>query len=259
MIKERISTLEIVMVSLCIFVIAWISDNSILAMIEPLVWIIPVFFIQWQSACDRLAYKYDKRMINAFFVVFIVYVVIQLYWRFFTPYHEYTELGVVHLISTLPIFLAYLFKVKLSDLNWNITIKNIVFVVIMFVILREIPIFVAMGRGKEIFADITSLGFIKSFVIHLLYPSIVEEVIFRGYLLTGLISIGFKEDVSNVIQSLIFGFIHIIGKGELSVYIAMSCFVQVYIGFIFGRIYLNTKSLTPSLLLHALFDAYSVM
>lgn len=171
----------------------------------------------------------------------------------------YTRLGIIHFILTLPILLAGLFGLRISDFKWHFGLKDFLLVLILFFLLREIPFFLSVGKGKQVIETLFSLEFLNSIFVHFLYPSIVEEFVFRGLLLTGLLSVGVRSDISNIIQAFIFGFIHIIGKGDISITGFLSCFAQTYIGFIIGKLYLQTESLTPCLMLHALFDAFKIM
>ncbi len=107
---------------------------------------------------------------------------------------------------------------------------------------------------KTLLENTTNYFYMKNFIQKLYYPSIVEEVLFRGFFLSGLLAFGIREDKSNIIQSIIFGIIHVLSHNEVSIIIILSTSYQMYIGFILGKIYLRTKTLTPCIFLHALID-----
>jgi len=211
-----------------------------------------IFFKKYMTN-NNIDIKKKKGFLSAFVLIFIVYNGLFLFYRYGLHYNsnEYT-LNQHRLYIQLPIimtiFLGYLFNISLRDFNWNINFKSFLIVLLLFIpflFLKDMRIL--MENNRNFF-------YIRNFIQQLYYPGVVEEVIFRGYLLTGLLAYGVRKDKANVIQSIIFGLVHIYGSKDISIIVILSTSLQMFLGFIFGKIYLRTKSLTPGIILHALID-----
>jgi membrane protease YdiL (CAAX protease family) len=90
-----------------------------------------------------------------------------------------------------------------------------------------------------------------------LYPGVFEEVLYRGLLISGLKGFGFKDEHTNIIQAIIFGITHVISLGNVPFVFILHTASQVIAGYVLGKVYFRTKSLTPCILLHGLFDVFS--
>lgn len=197
--------------------------------------------------------KFDKRLLYGFMVILVGYLGIQLY--FSVRYDNLVEiftLNEIRLYYQLPLLLtlslAYLCKVKYRNLNWDVSIKELLLILLVFAPLLLVQNFDhLLSRNVDFF-------YIRNFIQQLYYPSIVEEVLFRGLLLTGLLSVHIREDRANIIQAIAFGLIHLLNHNEISIVSILLISLQTFIGYIFGKLYLKTKSLTPGIILHALID-----
>lgn len=86
---------------------------------------------------------------------------------------------------------------------------------------------------------------------------------FRGFLISGLLSFNMEKWKANIIQSVIFGLGHcfVVSKG-LGFHISALAAIlhtsqQMMIGYVLGKIYLKTNSLLPGIILHGLLDGVS--
>lgn len=203
---------------------------------------------------DHLAIKLTKKWIYTFTLAFTLYFVIQVsylhfgIWKNATTIQDYRW---IQLPIVCTIFSGIFFKVRLRDFNWSIDSKTILYVFALFAILK---------LSYVIATDLDSLRglpvnyFIRNFIQQLYYPSLAEEVIFRGFLLSGLLSVGMDASKANILQAILFGLIHVISPDGITLIAILSTSFQVYVGFLIGKIYLSTKSLTPCIILHALID-----
>lgn len=203
---------------------------------------------------DQLAIPNNKKMLHAFFLAFGLYFLILNGLSIFgvlekaNTIHDYR---LIQLPIILTIFSCALFRVRLRDFNWSINAKTLLSVFALFIILK---------LSYIVATDIDSLKgfpvdyFFRNFIQQIYYPSIVEEVIFRGFLLSGLLAIGIREPKANIIQALVFGLIHALPPNELTIISLLSTSMQMYIGYLIGKVYLSTKSLTPCIILHGLID-----
>lgn len=203
---------------------------------------------------DQLAIPHNKKILYAFFLAFGLYFLILNGFSIFgvlekaNTIHDYR---LIQLPIILTIFSCTLFKVRLRDFNWSINAKTLLTVFVLFGLLK---------LSYLVATDFNSLKalpvdyYFRNFIQQIYYPSIVEEVIFRGFLFSGLLSIGIREPKANIIQALVFGLIHALPPNELTLISLLSTSMQVYIGYLIGKLYLSTKSLTPCIILHALID-----
>ena len=95
---------------------------------------------------------------------------------------------------------------------------------------------------------------ILNFIYQCIYPGIFEETLYRGFLISGLKGLKLNESKCNVIQALIFGASHVNSWGSGSFIFLLHTAFQSLIGYLFGKLYFKTKSLTPCIILHGLFN-----
>ena len=150
---------------------------------------------------------------------------------------------------TLTLFISYFLKIKFTEFNWNISIKSFVLVLLAFII------YLVVSRGDAVFNININLKLLINFIHETLYPGIYEELLFRGLLISGLKSCGFSDDKCNVVQAVIFGLVHTGNFGIYSWISLLSTANQAMMGYVFGKVYFKTKSLTPCILLHGFVDA----
>lgn len=160
----------------------------------------------------------------------------------------------LHLIMTATLFISYLFNISFKDFNWGITFKNFLLILIIYIFYKGLNI-ISYNEVNILMFDKNN---IKNFIFHLIYqcfyPGIFEETLYRGFLVSGLRGLGLNENKSNVIQAVIFGASHLNSWGTgFSVFLLHTAF-QAIIGYMFGKLYFKTKSLTPCIILHGLFN-----
>lgn len=243
-----LSFMELVFLSVCLIFIFLVRTKYVLSFLFSLM-ILIVF--ENQITNYKVKLKKGKKFLYAFALVFFVYIIIQFFFNSVnTDHFTLNQLRLLFQVPlTMTIFLGYLFQARLNDFNWDITPKSFFIVVLLFILIESATILDLQTESKTI------SFYIKNFIQKLFYPSIIEEVLFRGLFINGLLAFNKREDSANIIQSFIFGIVHIIGYKELSIVILLSTSIQMFIGYIFGKIYIKTKSLTPCILLHALIDA----
>lgn len=203
---------------------------------------------------DQLTIPKNKKMLYAFFMAFGLYLLIL---NGFTVLGVFEKANTIHdyrliqLLLLLTITSCYLFKIRLRDFNWSIDAKTLVVVFAVFILLKlSFIVATDLDSLKGLPVDY----FFRNFIQHIYHPSLVEEVIFRGFLLSGLLAIGMKEFKANLIQAIAFGLIHALPPNELTLISVLSTSMQMYMGYLIGKLYLSTKSLTPCIILHALID-----
>ncbi len=150
--------------------------------------------------------------------------------------------------------------------------KNILLGVGSFTIFGIIVLFGAITLGNYVFdpsilfgnPDPSGAGFGWFLFIIMLIPGIWEEIAFRGVAIP-MLTKKYRVRTSLIISSVIFGFAHtfniiayiLIGLDPLSIlfYIGSQVIYATLLGFAFGYMYIKTKSLLPSIILHFLIDS----
>jgi hypothetical protein len=97
---------------------------------------------------------------------------------------------------------------------------------------------------KQEFLTLASQTDVFTFILLVIAAPILEELIFRGVILDGLLK-RYSPTKSILISSLLFGLVH------LNPWKFVTGFV---LGFFIGWVYNNTKSLTTSIIIHASFN-----
>jgi membrane protease YdiL (CAAX protease family) len=91
-------------------------------------------------------------------------------------------------------------------------------------------------------------------IVVALVAGVVEETIFRGYVMTSLADMGYGLFVQTLLSGLLFGLVHFYGFGGLSAALAVQG-VTLLLGIALAIIYLiGKRSLTPVIIGHALID-----
>jgi hypothetical protein len=236
---------EVVFLTVCSMIIGLVATNQIVFFLLAL---LILLLASGKLGANNNELIYDRRFLKAFLLVFATWYLLIILSRVIglegltnNQIRLYYQLP-----SILSILLMYVYGVKFSDFNWNLRVIDIVVVIMVFVLVEFYALFIEL--------DMT-LGLIfKSFVLHILYPSFVEEMIFRGLLLTGLLSLGVDIRRANLYQALLFGIMHVHMYEYILIISLLKSSVQVFMGYIFGKLYIESKSLTPCILLHSLLD-----
>lgn len=195
----------------------------------------------------------DKKYLFSFAIVFIVYTAILIYVSktgLVSNENSLLKNTVFLLPVNLTILIMFFFGLRFKDFSWRFTTKSLVLSIIIYIIIKPLTFILF---HPDMF-DVTLAHYGLNFVHNLYYPSFIEEIVFRGLLLTGLVHYGCSQGKANMIHAVIFGLIHIINKDQLNVVTILSTSMQTYIGYLFGRMYFYTKSLSPGILFHALFN-----
>jgi membrane protease YdiL (CAAX protease family) len=220
--------------------------------------ILAIYFVvimQAKFQNDSIEIPKDKAYIYAFITSFLLFLPLQIIFNalsFEKYFQNINQYRVYQIIITLTIFVCYIFKLKLSDFNWKITIEDIIIVFITFCLLKLLYVFLG---NPETLKKYDFYFLLRNFIQHIFYPSIVEEVIFRGFLLSALLTLNIRKDKANIFQAVIFGYSHASGYSDITIPVLFfSFFAQIFIGYLIGKIYLKNKSLTTCIILHALID-----
>ena len=121
--------------------------------------------------------------------------------------------------------------------------------IIGWTILYLMTIFMGLSFEDDILVGIMSndlLFFISTFLLVAVVTPIVEELLFRGFVLD-LLSEAYGKWTSIFISSIIFGLLHIFPFTILNAFCG---------GLIYGYIRIHTNSLWPPIILHALWNGH---
>jgi len=151
----------------------------------------------------------------------------------------------------IPFFIVYYIRKNKTDENkFNLIIQNkriIPFLIagtiaLLFGIISPIGTLIPMPESfKKVFIDSASQTGIFTFLLMVIAAPVLEELIFRGIILDGLLK-QYSPVKSILISSLLFGLVHLNPEQFVTGSI---------IGFFSGWVYYRTKSLSPSIIIHA--------
>lgn len=206
----------------------------------------------------------DKKALILFSIIYIcmICIVISLS-KFFSINNgtshnfKFTYICLIQLGITSMMFLSYLFGISLKNYNWKISLKWI-----LIILLINIPLEIISNtvfNNNFTFKNILNITFWGKYALsvlyHSLYPGLIEEVIYRGFLISGLKGMGLNDWKCNIIQAILFGIMHVFSYGNPSWMFLLTTATQVLLGYVLGKVYLKTKSLSPCILLHGLINA----
>lgn len=161
----------------------------------------------------------------------------------------------IHLLLLIILAVTYFNKRNPIRANFNVKAKYIIIIFIAFFIYKGFQALALRGYAFTPHSNISRYLAIVAW--NILYPALYEETLYRLYLISIFKYYKLSDLTANILQCLIFGIVHysIYPFKELGlVYTLMACSGQAFLGFIFGKIYIRTKSLTYPIILHVLFD-----
>ena len=133
------------------------------------------------------------------------------------------------------------------------------FFILMFVWVNITTlIFPSTQNGNEIMKEATNLTGISYFIMRILYGSliapIVEELVFRGLLMTALSKFK-KYYVDVVVSSTLFSLIHVLQYG----WVLTDFIVYAGAGLLFGMLFRYTRSVYWPMALHILWNTFLII
>jgi hypothetical protein len=205
---------------------------------------------------DNIKIPAIRNAIYPFIIIYVIHFAVSIIdyklGIFKSINNTFCKLAIVILIIST-IFISYFWGIKITSFNYKISIRMILFTLFIYSISYLSSLFGRVAHLHSIYDYIIILlNSLKTFI----QPAFVEEYIFRGLLISGLLSFGLDSFKTNMLQSLLFGIVHINQYPQLGILCFIPTIAQVLVGFILGKIYLKTNSLTPCIIFHALFDIY---
>jgi uncharacterized protein len=155
------------------------------------------------------------------------------------------------LIVGIPLFIAYLIRRRLTNNNsFNLRMENIR--IIPYIIIGSVVLLIGIASPignlipmpeslEKYFMDFGSQTGIFTFLLFVIAAPILEELLFRGIILEGLLG-RYSPLISIILSSLLFGLSH------MNPWSSINGFV---IGSFSGWVYFKTRSVLPSIIIHA--------
>lgn len=230
--------------------------TGIFSVLAIILCIIVICLLFKDMSCNHQIYS-DKNALLSCIPILIIYItIIYIFTYRINRNTSFLLNTAIQGFLVCSLLIMYLFHLKFSIFKWSITFKEIIVIILAFLCLL-FPRLIIQGKSGLIYYsnfNKNDLAYLYYSIRVFIYPAFNEEVIFRGLLITGLKGYGLEYWKINIIQSIFFGIIHFgvyKGFGLIAVVLMSS---QIIRGFILGIIYYKTKSLTPCILFHALFD-----
>lgn len=159
--------------------------------------------------------------------------------KFKNNYFIYS-LPLIYILSLL--LLLYLLKINIAKFNYKTSIKWIILTFFIYLLIKTTLMQTIYYDNIIDFTIIILLGFIWNFGL--------EEVIFRGLSFSALKYYKLSDVQANIVQSIIFMLSH------YGTYDLKASLLPLLIGYLLGKLYTCSKSLTPSIILHGLYNYF---
>lgn len=152
-----------------------------------------------------------------------------------------------------PILLIYIFQIKIHEIKWTITWKQLSVILLMGISLICILLF--LGYKVVLSNNYIIMDKLITALRMLFYPALYEELLYRGLFIGVLLGYGFNENKANVIQAIIFALSHWTNYRFFGLVMIVKILCFIIPGLLFGKLYLKTKSLALTTLLHGLHNS----
>jgi membrane protease YdiL (CAAX protease family) len=170
---------------------------------------------------------------------------------------KYIILGVFELIMLVPLLLyvignsksvKHAFRVRSISLRG---LRDVLFVAVgMFILVQSIQYLMEMIIGMDAFVNeelkvIYPLNYLLIIPVVAIITPIVEEAIFRGYLLRTMVKNNYSPVLAVILQALLFTVIHLSFRNAPAIFLA---------GLILGFVAYSFYSIIPGIIIHSIFN-----
>lgn len=278
-IKKRLSNIDFIfewvfIIILCIAISYYYKNGNSYIIISGIIIVILLDIINYYKKENKSIY-YNRKAIFTFFFVYIItfyqnklfseltaffqselfsklktFFQSKLFFKLTTLQSDVLKVIFVQLIIViLPILTCYFFKIRLKNFSWKCSFKWILITLLIFgiIFLPQLYYYGLWILKYKNFTNITD--YLINVANALIFNAGFEELVFRGFAFAAIKSFELSDTKSNIIQSILFGLIHLYAVPS----IIGICLHTLY-GYILGKIYLSSKSLTPGILLHLLIN-----
>lgn len=157
------------------------------------------------------------------------------------------------MILLVPALLVYILQVKIQAIKWSFSWKQLGIILLMGISL--ISVFLIFGGRLSLLDNKSIMNNVIPVIRTFFYPALYEELLYRVLLIGLLIGLGVNENKANIIQAFFFALAHwpnFRSYGPLMFVVTLGFMLP---GFLFGKLYLKTKSLGLITFLHGLHDS----
>lgn len=156
------------------------------------------------------------------------------------------NIWIPYILNLLLLFIVFkVCNTKLKKFNYKTNFFWIITILIIAYFLLNIGL-----KSKSNYYD--SINFLVIVILNFISNYGLEEIVYRGCTINGLKKTKLNYIQINIIQSIIFAISHLGGFGHD----INSIPYYVLFGYLFGKIYITSNSLTPGILLHGIFNMY---
>ncbi len=201
----------------------------------------------------------NKKLLYAFICIYCIFLInivmtaLGIYSRL-----NFDENSVKTFIKAFCFILSFVllrvFGSSLKDFRWAVSKKQLLGTLVIGLVYVGITVtfdgFIFINQFKS---DI--LQYALYIFVTLVLVAFLEEFICRGILVSALEGYQLAEWKINIIQAILFGVLHCgkyLDRG-IGIALLITCY-QTVIGYFFGKIYFKTRSLTPCIILHLIWN-----
>lgn len=201
----------------------------------------------------------DKKLLFIFIIVYSI-LLINIFFTAFGLYKhfEFNEEYIKNIFKIICLILSLvllkIYRISIKNFKWNMSRSQILGTLAIGLMFACITIFsdgfIFINRFN---GDIVEYGFyiLKTVIL----VAFFEEFLCRGIFISALKGYQMEEWKINIMQAFLFGILHCVRYLDKGIWIALliTCY-QTVIGYFLGKLYLKTKTLTPGILIHLLWD-----
>lgn len=194
----------------------------------------------------------NSTLLFAFIFVFIIQELIRVFIQFYKIRLNNVNLVIIQIILMIVLLLVYNYmRLKLKKEKIYLTLNcNSFFISVIIGI-----IFLCLTRlQSNFYGKIDIFQMIINFIFLFFYPALYEEFLYRGFIIGGIKKFKLDDEWINIIQSLVFGLVHYNQFSQYGVLGILGTSNQILVGFLLGKMYYYTGSLTPCIIIHAFFN-----
>lgn len=217
---------------------------------------------------DNLFIDNNSRFVGGILLIVEIPLIFVMFFKFqsintLSPLVKIKSIIFVATVLYMTLFAtSYFFHLDLRKFSLKINAKTFFCILIIF-LSYFLPRFIfGQVSWLNYYTEVTKSipGTMLKLIGTFFYPAAIEEYLYRGVILSALLSFNMENWKANIIQATIFGLTHICENYNQGFNLQLAILftsVQILLGYAFGKISLKTNSLMPGIILHVLIDTFN--
>lgn len=215
-------------------------SSKLILIIDFFIILLSIYDYFYNAESENKINKYMANNKSKYLVLYaLAFNLIVNNFKFKGNYYMYI-MPLIYLFSLF--ILLYLFRINIFKFNYKTSIKWIIITLFVYFSIKTTLIKTNYYNNIIDFTIVVLVGLIWNFGL--------EEIVFRGLSFSTLKYYKLSDVQSNILQSIIFMLAH------YGTYNLRASLLTSLIGYLLGKLYTCSKSLTPSIILHGLYNYF---